>query len=56
MLVLSRKKSERILIGDIEIMIVAIHRDSVRIGITAPKEVSISRPEASGPTDRAAKE
>jgi len=37
MLVLSRKREERILIGDvIEIKVVAIHGNRVRLGITCP--------------------
>lgn len=46
MLVLSRKESEEICIGDdIVIMLVAIRGDKVRIGITAPDTVSIHRRE-----------
>ena len=46
MLVLSRKTSERILIGDeIAITIVRIGPNSVRIGIDAPKTMSIVRGE-----------
>ncbi|QGQ93521.1 carbon storage regulator [Paenibacillus psychroresistens] len=46
MLVLTRKKSESIMIGDnIELVIVAIEGDLVRIGIKAPKEVEIFRKE-----------
>lgn len=48
MLVLSRKKGESILIGDdIEITVVAIRGDvgKVRIGIEAPRELSIHRHE-----------
>lgn len=45
-LVLSRKKSERILIGDeIAITIVRIGPNSVRIGIDAPKTMNIVREE-----------
>jgi carbon storage regulator len=45
-LVLSRKTSERILIGDeIAITIVRIGPNSVRIGIEAPKTMSIVREE-----------
>lgn len=46
MLALSRKKGESIIIGDdIEIKILEISGDKVRIGIEAPKEVSIHRQE-----------
>lgn len=46
MLVLSRKRDEVIVIGDgIEIMVVDIRGDKVRIGIKAPKEVNIRRKE-----------
>ena len=46
MLVLSRKTSERILIGDdIAITIVRIGPNSVRIGIEAPKTINIVREE-----------
>jgi carbon storage regulator len=46
MLVLTRKKHQKILIGDsIAITIVAIERDHVRIGISAPREVKVYRQE-----------
>lgn len=46
MLVLSRHKDETIMIGDeIEISIVDIKGDTVRIGINAPKTVSVHRKE-----------
>jgi carbon storage regulator len=46
MLVLSRKKDESIIINDdIEIVIVEIRGDKVRLGITAPKEVPVHRRE-----------
>ena len=46
MLVLARKVGERILIGhDIEICLVEIRGDKVRIGIEAPKTVSVHREE-----------
>jgi carbon storage regulator len=46
MLVLSRKRSERIVIGDgIRITIVKLERGSVRLGIEAPPEVRVIREE-----------
>lgn len=46
MLVLSRHKDETIMIGDsIEITIVDIKGDTVRVGISAPREVSVHRKE-----------
>ena len=46
MLVLSRKKSEVILVGpDIRITIVKFDRNQVRVGIEAPGEVAIVREE-----------
>lgn len=46
MLVLSRKQDEKIIIGDsITLMVVSIQGDKVRLGIDAPKEVSIHREE-----------
>ena len=46
MLVLSRKKGETIKIGDdIEITIVAVANDQVKIGIQAPKNIEILRKE-----------
>lgn len=46
MLVLSRQRDESIMIGDdIEIMVVDIRGDKVRLGIVAPKDVPIHRKE-----------
>ena len=46
MLVLSRKAGERVLIGEeIKVEIVRIGPNTVRIGITAPKEMNIRREE-----------
>lgn len=46
MLVLSRKKNESIIINDnITVTIVEIRGDKVRLGIDAPKEVSVHRRE-----------
>lgn len=46
MLVLTRKKGQSLMIGqDIEISVVDIQGDQVRLGITAPRSVSIHRKE-----------
>lgn len=46
MLVLSRKKGETIKIGDdIEITVVAIGNDQIKLGINAPKQIEILRKE-----------
>lgn len=46
MLILSRKKGEAIKIGDdIEIKVVAISGDQVKIGIDAPKHIEVYRQE-----------
>lgn len=46
MLVLGRKQSESIMIGDtIKLMVVKIEGDKVRLGIEAPDDVSIHRSE-----------
>lgn len=46
MLVLSRRKDETIMIGDeVEITIVDVRGDTVRLGIKAPRSVSVHRKE-----------
>ncbi len=46
MLVLSRKKDQSLMIGnDIELTIIDIQGDQVKIGLKAPKNVSIYRKE-----------
>lgn len=46
MLVLSRKKNESIMIGDtIEIKIISVDGDQVRIGIEAPRHLDVYRKE-----------
>jgi carbon storage regulator len=46
MLVLSRQRDETIMIGDdIEVTVVDIRGDKVRLGINAPKEVAVHRKE-----------
>lgn len=56
MLVLSRRKQERITIGhDITLVIVEVRGDKVRLGIEAPRDVRIMRTEiddAAPPRDR----
>ena len=44
MLVLSRRKGEKIIIGnEIEIEVLSVSKDGVRLGINAPKETSVHR-------------
>lgn len=47
MLILTRKKGEKIIIGDVlaEIMVLGIEKNQVRIGIEADKEIGIHREE-----------
>jgi len=46
MLVLTRKTNQSIMIGDeIEISVLAVSRDKIRLGITAPREVPVYRKE-----------
>lgn len=46
MLVLTRKKGQQIILGDnVKITVLEINDDSIKIGICAPKEVSILRSE-----------
>src|SRR5437764_14490040 len=46
MLVLARQREESIMIGDdIEVRIVDLRADKVRLGISAPKSVSVHRKE-----------
>lgn len=46
MLVLSRKKNESIVINDtITVVVVDVRGDKVRLGIDAPKEVTVHRQE-----------
>ena len=46
MMVLSRKRDERIVIGDdVVITVVEIRGDRVRLGIEAPREVTVHRQE-----------
>ena len=46
MLVLTRRRGEEIVIGDqVVITVVESHKDNVRIGIDAPRELTIRRGE-----------
>ena len=46
MLVLSRQKDESIMVGDeVEIMIVDIKGNKVRLGIVAPRSIAVHRKE-----------
>ena len=46
MLVLSRQRDETIMIGDeVEITVVDIRGDKVRLGITAPRNIQVHRKE-----------
>ena len=46
MLVLSRQKDESIIIGDdVEVTIVDVRGDKVRLGIVAPRTISVHRKE-----------
>lgn len=46
MLVLNRKKGEKIIIGDnIEIVVLDVQGDSAKLGILAPKSISVYRQE-----------
>ena len=46
MLILARKSNQSIMIGDdIEIIIVEVHGDQVKLGISAPKNIAVHRKE-----------
>lgn len=46
MLVLSRKTDEKIRIGDdVEVLVIEIRGDKVRLGITAPRDLPVHREE-----------
>jgi carbon storage regulator len=45
-LVLTRKTNQSIMIGDdIEVTVLAVARDKIRLGITAPREIPVYRRE-----------
>ena len=57
MLVLSRQKDESIMIGDdVEVTIVDVRGDKVRLGITAPKAIPVHRKEVYEAIQREKKE
>ncbi|HOY65168.1 MAG TPA: carbon storage regulator CsrA, partial [bacterium] len=46
MLVLSRKLEESIMVGDhIEIKVIAVHGETVKLGISAPRNIPVHRKE-----------
>jgi carbon storage regulator len=46
LLVLTRKTNQSIMIGDdIEVTVLAVARDKIRLGITAPREIPVYRRE-----------
>ena len=46
MLVLTRKTNQSVMIGDeIEVSVLAVSRDKIRLGITAPRDVPVFRKE-----------
>ena len=45
MLVLTRQKGESIRIGDVQVTVVAIRGDRVRLAIEAPRDVPVHREE-----------
>ncbi|MDQ2992403.1 MAG: carbon storage regulator CsrA [Candidatus Eremiobacteraeota bacterium] len=46
MLVLSRKINQSIMVGDnVRIVVVAVDRDQVKLGIEAPRDISVHRSE-----------
>ena len=46
MLVLTRKTNQSIMIGDdVEVTVLAVARDKIRLGITAPRDVPVFRKE-----------
>jgi carbon storage regulator len=45
MLVISRRKGQRFLVGDVEIVVLSTHRGSVKLGVKAPEAVLVLRSE-----------
>jgi len=57
MLVLSRKQSESICIGDdIRVMLVSIRGEKARLGIEAPREIPVHRQEVAKRIERGRRE
>jgi carbon storage regulator len=57
MLVLSRKKDEKIVIGEnITLMVIEIRGDKVRLGIDAPRDVAVHREEVYDAINREAEQ
>lgn len=53
MLVLTRERDQSVIIGGgIEVMIVSIRGDKVRLGVIAPRRVSVNRKEVQERIDR----
>jgi len=45
MLVLSRKRGERVIVGEIELTVLAVRGDRVKLGFAGPREIPIHREE-----------
>ncbi len=45
MLVLSRKRGERIIVGEIELTVLEVRGDRVKLGFAGPREIPIHREE-----------
>ena len=45
MLVFTRRRNQAIRIGDVEVRVLRVGRDGVRLGIVAPAEVAVHREE-----------
>lgn len=57
MLVLSRKRDEKLMIGDdVVVTIIEIRGDKVRLGIEAPREIPVHRREVYDAIQRATQE
>jgi carbon storage regulator len=53
MLILTRREGETLLIGDnIELTVLAVNGGQVRIGIEAPREVTVLREEIAGRSEK----